>query len=290
MPDAWVANPWHVSLSPTTRPLLVELGCSARGVLLPAWSSLVCGGMSCPRRAQVGSTPQDYPQESLWSGGMPSYMVVQQPLTTINWLDSTSRMYWMVRRSRNHSECRAHGQNPRSGPGQYCEVEPLIPSTPVLLKRPCPSLSQIVPTMPAWLRGRVSHWQNGRRICGEFVYCNLADIMRSPKKRGARDLSSHQSRAVPWGRYSNGLVDRDSFRAPTVIRGPSICVLCCSSFPTPGQAREPAISVRATESKCCLGIDQPVYRRPIHTPMLRNSKSAPPQIFGPIVPVSIQRV
>lgn len=123
MPDAWVANLWHVSLSPTTRPLLVELECSARGVLLPPWSSFVCGGMSCLRRAQVGSTPQDYPQESLWSVSMPSYMVVQQPLTTINCLDSTSRMYWMVRRFKNHSECRGHSQNPRCGPGHYCETD-----------------------------------------------------------------------------------------------------------------------------------------------------------------------
>lgn len=127
MPDAWVADPWHVSLSPTIRQLLVELECSARGVLLPAWSSSVCGGMSRLLRAQVGSTPQDYPQESLWDGSMPSYMVVQQPLTVIKWLDSMSRMYWMVRSSRNHSDCRGHGQNTRSGPVQYCEVGSHIP-------------------------------------------------------------------------------------------------------------------------------------------------------------------
>lgn len=52
----------------------------------------------------------------------------------------------------------------------------------------------------------------------------------------------------------SGLVERASFCTPTVILGPSFCLLYCPSFPTLGRAIEPAISARATESKCCLGI------------------------------------
>lgn len=44
----------------------------------------------------MGLTPQDFPQESLWGGVVSSYMVVQQRLADIHWLDSTSRLCWML--------------------------------------------------------------------------------------------------------------------------------------------------------------------------------------------------
>lgn len=204
MPDAWVADPWHVPLSPTTRQLLVELECSAHGVLLPAWSSSVCGGMSCLRRAQVGSTPQDYPQESLRGGGVSSYMVVQKQLTAINWLDSKSQVSWMVLHDTLLRQ--ALVQKPSRLPSGWLERKQSAwtisqrwithPSTPVLPKRALLSPSQKLPTMPAWSEGRcVSHWQKNVWGTCALQPCKHRAI---PKKRGARDLSSTSPEPYRW--------------------------------------------------------------------------------------------
>lgn len=135
MPDAWVAEPWYVSLSPTTMRIVDKLECSAHGVLLSAWFGSFCGGTYCLRRAKVGSTPQGCLQESLWGGGVSTSMVVQQRLTGIDWLGSMSRMCWMLLHGtyygrlkyRRHPGCRALGQNALSRPGEYCEIGPPIP-------------------------------------------------------------------------------------------------------------------------------------------------------------------
>lgn len=170
---------------------------SAKPAGSPSQPGLVLVAVACHVFVgRVGSTPQDWPHEGLWGGGvfvLWLYVVVQQRLTGINGLDSTSGnpslllvgTYHGELESRTHPCSPALGWDARSRSGKFHQIGTLIcPSRPCVSDRydhhpGCPR--QCLPGQTLFALGRrcLPHRQDD--VCGTCAHCDLPNIMRSPE-------------------------------------------------------------------------------------------------------------